>query len=273
MTMAGRQFLKMSGSGNDFIFVDVRHEPAGELADPAVIDALCRRGSGIGADGIVFLDVGASAPVRMTYLNADGSPAALCGNASLCTARLAQELGFTDSAEFSIESDAGVLGARVTREGPEIDLEPITEIRPEAGIPLSAGELRMGFALAGVPHLVVLRKDFQDLDVVGRGRPLRLDPTYAQGANVNFLAPEPAGDGWLIRTYERGVEGETLACGTGAVASAILLSAWGLAGAETRLRSTGGKVLGVRLGRAGAQWLPRLSGEARLVFRGEFGEP
>ena len=273
MTVAGREFLKMSGSGNDFIFVDVRHEPAGELAQAAVIAELCRRGSGVGADGIVFLDRGAQAPVRMTYLNADGSRAALCGNASLCTARLARELGFTDAGEFTIESDAGVLGARVGADGPEIDLEAVSNVQPDvAGIRLADGEQRMGFALVGVPHLVVLRKDFESLDVVGRGRPLRLDPSLRQGANVNFLAPDPAGGGWLIRTYERGVEAETLACGTGAVASAILLDAWGLGGQVTRLRSTGRKVLRVRLDREGTRWLPKLSGEARLVFRGVFGE-
>src|SRR5256885_9742381 len=97
MVPFGREFFKMSGSGNDFVFVDAREEPPGPLASPEVIADICSRGTGIGADGIVFLEESNRADVRLVYLNADGSRADLCGNATLCTARLARELGMIGS--------------------------------------------------------------------------------------------------------------------------------------------------------------------------------
>lgn len=266
----GREFFKMSGSGNDFVFVDTRKEPAGSLASPEAVGAICSRGTGIGADGVCFFEHSDQATVKLIYLNADGSRADLCGNATLCTARLARELGVIRDQEFSIETDTGVLGARFVDGSPEIDLLPVNEVRPDAGIPLVAGERRMGFALAGVPHLVILVDDLEAVDVVGRGRPLRRHPSLKAGANVNFV--RKAGDGFEYRTYERGVEAETLACGTGAVATAVLLKDWGEASSPVRIRTRSGRTLRVRLTGSGASAVPSLSGEARIVYRGQFGE-
>lgn len=261
----------MSGSGNDFVFVDARHEPPGPLASPQVIGLICSRGTGIGADGIVFLEQSERADIRLVYLNADGSRADLCGNATLCTARLARELGIVGDGEFSIETDVGVLGARFRGDTPEIDLLPVSEVRPDAGIPLERGERRMGFALAGVPHLVIVVDDLDTVDVVGRGRPLRRHASLKAGANVNFV--KPVGDGtFAYRTYERGVEAETLACGTGAVATAVLLTAWGLVNGLARIRTRSGRELQVRLSGPQGSQTPSLCGEARIVYRAEFGE-
>jgi diaminopimelate epimerase len=271
MTTAGRRFHKMSGSGNDFIMVDATREPAGSLADALTIRALCARATGVGADGIVFLERSDVADLRMRYLNSDGSPAALCGNASLCTARLATELGLVTTADFSIESDAGVLGARFLNGVAEVDLQPVSELRVDLPFRLLDSERWVGFALAGVPHLTVRVDDVDAVDVVRRGRPLRFEPSLAQGANVNFVSPDGE-SGWRIRTYERGVEGETLACGTGSVASAILLTAHGEADGLVRLRTRSGLEHRVRLRREGDAWRPSLSGESRIVFDGRLGE-
>ena len=271
MLPAGRTFYKMSGSGNDFIMVDAMREPAAELVDARRIRALCSRGTGVGADGIVFLEPSERADFRMVYLNSDGSRADLCGNASLCSTRLAIELAIVSSTQFRIETDAGILDARLRDGAPEIDLQPVSEVRPKLPFRREAGESWIGFALAGVPHLGVRCKSVHDLDVVGRGRPLRFDPSLAQGANVNFLAPDDAG-GWVIRTYERGVEGETLACGTGAVASAILLVEAGEAQSPVRLTTKSGRTLEVRVRQTDRGWEPSLSGEARIVFEGRLGE-
>jgi diaminopimelate epimerase len=270
----GRQFFKMSGSGNDFVFVDTRDEPAGPLTSPDVIDAICRRGTGIGADGIVFLEESDRATIGMVYLNADGSRADLCGNATLCTARLARELGIVSDEPFTIETDAGVLPARFRDGTPEIDLQPVSDVRSDAGIPLERGERRMGYAIAGVPHLVIVVDDLEAVDVVGRGRPLRRHPTLPAGANVNFVSqPKGEGEGTFgYRTYERGVEAETLACGTGAVAIGVLLTSWGLAQSPVRLRTRSGRELGVRLTGSGQSKTPSLSGEAQIVYRAQFGE-
>lgn len=271
MLPSGRTFYKMSGSGNDFIMVNAMRKPAGELAEASRIQALCARGTGVGADGIVFLGPSSSADFRMIYLNSDGSRADLCGNASLCSARLASELGIVSGTEFRIETDAGILTARLRNGAPEVDLQPVSEVRQKLPFRLADGEAWIGFALAGVPHLGVRCNDVESVDVVGRGRPLRLDPSLAQGANVNFLSPDGSG-GWLIRTYERGVEGETLACGTGAVASAILLAEAGESESPVRLRTRSGRTLTVRLRRSERGWEPSLSGEARIVFQGRLGE-
>ncbi len=271
MIPAGRTFYKLSGSGNDFVFVDTRIDPAGPLATPEIIGAICSRGTGIGADGVCFLERSTKAAVRLIYLNADGSRADLCGNATLCTARLARELGVVGDAEFKIETDSGVLAARFHGDQAEIDLKPVTECRPDAGLPLAAGERRMGFAVAGVPHLTILVDDVDQVDVIGRGRPLRRDPSLAQGANVNFVQ-DLGGGSFRYRTYERGVEAETLACGTGAVATTVLLANWGLANEKTSLRTRSGRELLVRLTGPQTAQTPSLSGEARIVFTGRFGE-
>jgi diaminopimelate epimerase len=269
---AGREFFKLSGSGNDFVFFDARVEPAGVLAEPPVVAALCARGTGIGADGVVFLEPSAIADFRIRYLNSDGTEASLCGNASLCAGRLAVELGAAQPARFSFETGAGVVHGRVRDGRVEIELQPVAEVKaslPE--VELAAGEQRVGFARVGVPHVVVLREDLDRLDVSRRGTELRWHSSLSHGANVNFLSE--AGKGaWHYRTFERGVEAETLACGTGAVACAVLLARWGASGGELELVPPSGRALRVRLERRGEELIPTLAGEARLVFRGILGE-
>jgi diaminopimelate epimerase len=276
MTVAyGREFYKLTGSGNDFVFVDARAEPAGRLAEPAVVAAICARGTGVGADGIVFIEPAEDAAFGIRYLNRDGSPAALCGNAALCSTRLAVELGVADAAGFSFATDAGVVRGRLAGDLPEIELQPVTAVQADAErIATTAGEHRIGFALVGVPHLVVLRDELEGVDVAGRGRVLRHDATLRAGANVNFVAPSGGGNSrWTFRTYERGVEAETLACGTGAVACAALLAAWGLGGLSYTLQTRSGQSLEVELERTGSgATRPLLRGEGRIVYRGRLGE-
>lgn len=272
MIPRGRSFYKMSGSGNDFVFIDALREPAQGLDAPSAVRSLCARGTGVGADGVVFLEPSTAADYKIRYLNADGSLAALCGNATLCSARLAVELGVASSAGFRVETDAGILAARYATGDPEIDLEPVSEVdASDPRVRLRAGEKRAGFALVGVPHVVIEVADLESVDVVGRGGPIRRDASYPHGANVNFVASTTDG-GWGIRTYERGVEAETLACGTGAVAAAILLTAWGAGRAPVRLTTRSGQTLRVELRRDDKVWHASLAGPARIVFRGTLGE-
>ena len=271
MTRYGRRFYKLSGSGNDFVFVDARAEPAGVLEQPDVIGAVCARATGVGADGIVFVEppVRSNERFSIRYLNRDGSLALLCGNASLCSVRLAAELGIVGEGEdFEFGTGAGPARGRLTAEGPEIDLQPVANLNAEPGFTLEPGEERSGFAMVGVPHVVVLCSDLEAVDVDGRGRALRYHPALQAGANVNFVAREA--DGWAYRTYERGVEGETLACGTGAVAAAALLERWGESSSMTTLRTRSGLRLRVRFRETAPGVItPSLSGEGRIVFRGE----
>ena len=281
MIPSGRAFFKMSGSGNDFVMVDARTDAPGWLAEPQTVQRVCARATGIGADGIVFLEPSDVAAVKLNYLNADGSPADLCGNATLCTTRLAVELGIADPSGFGIETPSGIVRARLVGELPAIDLQPVVDVRSSTdGIEPQAGERRVGFAMVGVPHIVIRCDDTATVDVVGRGRRLRHHPTMPFGANVNFVARNAAGR-WRMRTYERGVEAETLACGSGSVATAILLAAWseadgsaaeGESARPTELETSSGRVLRVSLNRRADAWLPTLSGEARVVFQGMVAE-
>jgi diaminopimelate epimerase len=273
MIPAGREFYKMSGSGNDFVFVDARSVPPGRLEHVDVIRSICARGTGVGADGIVFLEPSSAASVLMRYLNSDGSVAALCGNATLCTARLYIELGGAVPGEpFTIQTAAGVLGAVVhAATGPEVDMPAVEQLAPAAPVPLGSGERRVAFAQVGIPHLVILCDDIEAVDVVGRGRPLRFDPAFEAGTNVDFVARGPE-NRWYMRTYERGVEGETLACGTGAVASAVVLDQWGLAPEGGTIVTRSGKELRIAIRSEHGAIKPRLAGEARIVYRGFLAE-
>lgn len=255
--MSLSKFYKLTGSGNDFVFFDARSQPT----DAVDVRSLCARGTGVGADGVVFVEPDPKASLRIRYVNADGSPASLCGNATLCTVRLASLLGI--NGELAIATDAGVIRGRLVRGQPEIDLDPVSSLVPDQTVTARpAVARRIGYAVAGVPHLVVLVDDVDTVDVVGDGAPLRRDPLLgAAGANVNFVSLA----GPRMRTYERGVEGETLACGTGAVATAALLVAWGLAAPPVALETRSGSVLTVQFSDHAAT----LAGEGRLVFTGQ----
>ena len=268
---AGLRFYKMCGSGNDFVFFDGRDRLPGAVWTPAAIAALCARRTGIGADGVVYLEAAAGEALAfgMRYHNSDGSLAAFCGNAALCATRLAVELGMAPAAGFRFASDAGVVAARLRDGLPEIDLSAVRDVTLEVpGLIAGADEERLGYAVAGVPHLVVRVPDVERVDVDRRGRELRFAPALgAAGANVNFVSPATSGAAWLMRTYERGVEGETLACGSGAVACATVLRAWGLTPAESVIVTRSGRPLHVRQP-VGDEGGPSLRGEGRLVFTG-----
>lgn len=263
------EFFKMSGSGNDFVAVDGRQEGASRMIEPDAVRRICARRTGVGADGVILLVPEVEAAFRMIYLNADGSRASMCGNAALCSTRLAAEIGLAGPGEIGFLTDSGPVRARLMDGVPEIDLAPIRDVRPEVDLPRESGERRMGFVLAGVPHVVVRCADVEAIEVERRGGALRRDQAFAQGANVDFTSPAGGPGMWAMRTYERGVEAETLACGTGAVSTALMLAEWGEAGLETTILTRSGLPVRVRLERRGDAWLPSLSGEGRIVFRGE----
>lgn len=269
-TLRGIPFAKMTGSGNDFVFFDGREVSLQDVTSPEMIMSICSRNNGIGADGLVVLEpAGPAADVRIHYFNSDGTPADLCGNASLCSTALSAMLGLASESGMTLATPAGLLSSRVAAGTPEIDFRPVSAVQTELPIAMVTGEQRIGFVVAGVPHLVVLCDDADQVDVQGRGRILRRhEATGPAGANVNWVSPM-SGDQWRYRTFERGVEGETLACGTGAVATAVLLSAWGVTATSTvTIRTSSGRDLEVRLNASDAGYRPTLRGEGRVVFRG-----
>ena len=264
----GQRFYKMTGSGNDFVVFNATAGSVSHLENEEAIRSLSARGTGVGADGVVFLEKAGESDVRMRYYNSDGSEAALCGNASLCSTRLAVDLGMAQGGGFVLHTAAGSLKARIRDGLPEVDLEPVSDVKADADdLGRRPDEARLGYACAGVPHVVVEIANIETADVTGRGSELRNHPALAEGANVNFVSKRPDGT-FTYRTYERGVEGETLACGTGAVATAILLSSWGESGKETTLWTRSALPLTVTLRREKDSWLPSLRGEGRIVFEG-----
>lgn len=269
--LEGIPFAKMTGSGNDFVVFDSRTVNGALVTEPEVIRAICNRFNGIGADGVVLLEPnGRSANAQIHYYNSDGSPADLCGNATLCSTAMAVDLAIGDRSGLTLWTDAGLIHGRIRDGIPEIDLAPATDVRTDAGIARKPGEQRIGYAVAGVPHAVVLVDDVERVSLMARGAELRYHEAFGTGgANVNFVHSNADGS-WRYRTYERGVEGETLACGTGSVATAVLLSTWGLAQSPIRIRTTSERFLTITLreNATGAELQPSLQGEGRIVFRG-----
>jgi len=271
--VSGAPFYKMCGSGNDFLFFDGREVDPGSWA-PDRISRVCARGTGVGADGLVVLSPGSAGAVRFTFFNSDGSRGEMCGNAALCATRLSALIGLARGAAVVLETDAGVVrGSADPGTGPRAELVlPDVDGVSFPAISAGKGEAAAGFARVGVPHLVIRVDDLELVALEDRGRELRRHPAVGPaGTNVNFVAR--GSDGWAMRTYERGVEAETLACGTGAVACAAVLASLGTANLPWSVRSRSGAILTVS-GEAmpgGGLRSPRLVGQARLVYQGTLG--
>ena len=274
-TVRGRVVYKMTGSGNDFVMVDGRTGPASEWT-PEQIRKVCDRRDGLGADGLAVLEPGDEpGHVRFHFFNNDGNRTDMCGNASLCATRLAVRLELAQPDGMVLDTDAGPIETRLLP-GPgqraEIGLPQVMWC-DAPDIPLLPGELSLHLVTVGVPHLVIQVDQIREpqWDILARGRELRAHHALPDGgANVNFVGLL---DGrWKMRTYERGVEAETPACGTGAVAVAATLACDGRITLPWKVETAAGKILEV----SGtvthvpnpALANPRLAGEGRAVFRG-----
>ncbi|MFI5235369.1 MAG: diaminopimelate epimerase, partial [Gemmatimonadales bacterium] len=249
--MSGTVFYKMTGSGNDFVMLDGRHARLEDWPERR-IRGICDRRLGVGGDGFLILQSEGPATVRMIFFNCDGSRAPMCGNASLCTTRLAAHLGLAPE-EMTLVTDAASFSTRVLPgegEQAELHLPDFAAPRPVPEVALAPGEVSIWFAESGgPPHAVVVVDDIERVDVEGRGRELRRHPVFAPlGANINFVSPPTSATNgrWPMRTYERGVEAETLACGTGAVGCAAVLARLGRLTLPVELLSRGGHPLSVR---------------------------
>ncbi|MFP3941472.1 MAG: diaminopimelate epimerase [Thermoanaerobaculia bacterium] len=261
-------FYRLSGAGNDFLALVEPDRPPGAEE----VRAWCRRGLSAGADGLFVLERAGAGAVRMTYHNADGGQASLCINGARCAARLAFELGWApDGGAVTVETGAGPLQAR--RAGPtETALEvPPPDGRPRAvELALETRIVQGHHVTVGVPHLVVeWPEGLAEAPVAALGPALRGHPELgAAGANVDFV--RYGGDGCLeVRSYERGVEDETLACGTGVLAAVAAGLARGRVTLPARALTRSGFTLavdGLAEGPDVRRW--SLTGDARLIARG-----
>lgn len=256
----------MNGAGNDFIMLDNR---AGNIRlDAGAIARLCDRHRGVGADGLIMAEQDGGG-LRMRYYNSDGGEAEMCGNGARCFSRFAARL--TGAAgRIVFQTLAGPVTAELLEDGRvRLGMTKPADFRPEESIEAAGETVRVWFVNTGVPHAVVPVEDAEAADVVRLGRALRHHERFApRGTNVNFLQATGPGRG-IVRTYERGVEDETLACGTGVTASALVLSELQGCPGPVSLLVRGGDWLEVGFkGRAGDWSDVTLCGPADFTFTG-----
>ncbi len=261
------RFTKMDGAGNDFILIDNR---AGEIhLNRTQIARLCDRHRGIGADGILLLENPSDhADFRMRYFNADGGEAEMCGNGARCFARFANQVAGAHG-KISFETPAGVISAELAGDLVTLRMTEPTELRLSIPLLIGAEEKIVHFVNSGVPHVVVPVAHVGDVNVLRDGSALRHHEMFSpKGANVNFIEKRGA-DKIAVRTYERGVEDETLACGTGVVASALIFAATENVNGPINVIARGGDELRVGFEKTDMQFRSvTLTGPAEFVFEG-----
>lgn len=261
------RFTKMNGAGNDFVMIDNR---AGDVRLSAEqIARICDRHRGVGADGILLIEPAIDgADFRMRYYNRDGGEAEMCGNGARCFARFAQRMG-GGWEELSFATPAGVIRAQVQGEEVRLEMSEPRDLRLNLEVEAGGKVWRAHFLNSGVPHAVVPVASIEEIDVDAIGRSMRRHELFAPaGANVNFLEKRGA-NAIAIRTYERGVEQETLACGTGVVASALVFALTENKEGPINVLVRGGSQLNVGFGRDGEKFTNvTLSGPAEFVFEG-----
>jgi len=261
------RFIKMNGAWNDFILIDNR---AGDVRlDRSQIAHLCDRHRGIGADGILLLEKPTNrADFRMRYFNADGGEAEMCGNGARCFARFANKVaGARDGISF--ETQAGMISAELKRDLVTLRMTEPADLRLNVTLAVADENNSVHFINSGVPHVVVAVPKIDDVDVRREGAAIRYHKMFSpNGANANFI--EKRGSNKIaIRTYERGVEDETLACGTGIVASALIFAATDNASSPITVIARGGDELHVGFERVdGRFYNVTLTGPAEFVFEG-----
>ena len=262
-------FTKMNGAGNDFVMIDNR-DGAWQL-DHTTIARICDRHRGVGADGLLVVESAheSDAHFRMRYYNADGGEAEMCGNGARCFARFANRLEKSDGA-ISFETLAGVISAEFVGDHVRIAMSEPKDLRLNEELSLESGPLTVNSLNTGVPHVVIFVEDLDAVDLMRIGAEIRYHMNFApRGTNVNFA--QKIGEQHIaIRTYERGVEGETLACGTGVTAAALLFHETTDAVSPISVDVRGGETLEVAFERAANGYRNvMLTGPADFVFDGE----
>lgn len=279
MTTRAIPFTKMSGNGNDFLVIDNR---AGVVAEDeaAVLTArLTRHRLSVGADGVVLLSEPDRDGVayRWRYINADGTDGEMCGNGAICAARFAVRAGIAPERHRFV-TPGGPVEAWATADSPvaAVAIAAPGPVEPPRTIQVDGRALTCSRIVVGVPHVVIRADDadtFADAETFARiGRAIRWHEAFApSGANVNVVSGRDEGS-WRMRTYERGVEAETLACGTGAVASAIVLAHRSLAASPVEILTSGGGAMRVEFELDGAQASAvKLHGQAAVIYEGILG--
>ncbi|HTL70876.1 MAG TPA: diaminopimelate epimerase [Candidatus Eisenbacteria bacterium] len=262
-------FVKMVGTGNDFVLVDNRRGAIVKAPDAA--RRLCDRKLSIGGDGLLLAERSKKADLRMRILNPDGSEAEMCGNGVRCFAKFALDKRFAGKS-LTIETLAGLIRADVKGDVVKARMIDPSDLRMDLTLRVDGRSENVHFVNTGVPHVVKVLDTVEGVDVERFGRLIRCHADFApRGTNANFIAFR--GDGTLdVRTYERGVEGETLACGTGSTASALVAARLKGLRSPVRVRTHGGETLKIYFSKEGQKFYDvYLEGKVKKTFEGTVG--
>ncbi len=263
-------FVKAEGTGNDFIIINAKDVPrAKNLSEIAKV--LCRRKKSIGADGLLIYDKSSTCDFKMRIFNPDGSEPGMCGNGIRCLAQYVRKIKNLKKDKFKIETEAGeVIIDFLKEDSPRLKLTDTKDLKLNFALDIDGKKINLNYVAVGVPHVVYLSSNIDEEDIAGLGRKIRFHEFFRPaGTNVNFI--EVASPNSLkVRTYERGVEGETLACGTGVSASSLVAFLLDKVKAPVSVTTRGGEVLTVYI--QGAK--PKiealyLEAETKLVFEGK----
>lgn len=265
MQLNGLPFIKVSGGGNDFILIDNRKERINVDNFRPVIPFICERGLSVGANGVILLTEAANADFNWMCFNSDGSAASFCINGVLSASQIAQILGIKKDA-ITFATPCGIVKAEIQKEKIRIFLPIPKDIHLNQEIVIDHRCLNSHYVNTGVPHTVIFDESIDYTSVVEMGRKIRNHKFFLpEGTNVDFVQVLNNAE-LSIRTYERGIEGETLSCGTGAFASAVISTLLGLVSSPVRVKTRGGSYFMIDTSNNS------LEGVARIVFTGELQE-
>ncbi len=265
-------FVKMSGSGNDFILIDHRIPIFNEDNIRDFVRKVCQRRVSVGADGLILIEKSEKADFKWRFFNSDGSEAEMCGNGGRCAARFALLKGISGD-EPSFETLAGILSAKVDGRYVKLEMTKPHSIKIDETILIEGKREIISSINTGVPHAIIFHKDIEEIDIIQLGRSIRFHPHFSpNGTNVNFVKIENENQ-ISLRTYERGVEGETLGCGTVAVASALISALKGFVKSPLSIRTRGGEVLMIYFEIEGRDVKKVfLEGEVHIIYEAEMWE-
>jgi diaminopimelate epimerase len=265
-------FTKMSGSGNDFIFIDHREPLIAPDRMEGFARKVCRRRVSVGADGLIFIERSEKADFKWRFFNADGSEAEMCGNGGRCAARFAFLKGIAGP-RLTFETLAGILSAEVNGKRVKLEMTKPFGLKLDEPLLVEGREEAVSSLNTGVPHAVLFREDLEGLDMMKMGRAIRYHSHFAPaGTNADFVRVEDRSR-LTVRTYERGVEDETLACGTGTVASVLIAAFKGRVQSPVAVKTTGGEILTVHFEIEGREVRKVFfEGDVHIIYEAEMGE-
>ncbi len=260
----------MVAAGNDFVISEAKSQKPKAKSLSILAKDICDRKFGAGADGLLWLEKSRKADLRMRIFNADGSEAQMCGNGARCIA-LYKAKSKKQKAKIKIETKAGIIDSEINGDSVKIKLTNPKAIKLDVPVKVGGRQIKVNFINTGVPHAVIFTQGLEKIDILPLGRALRYHKEFSPcGTNVDFIEILSS-NSIRIRTYERGVEDETLACGTGSVAAALIFSLKTGAGGKVFVHTQSGEILKVYFKKSGERFIDVwLEGKTKKAYEGVY---